>query len=223
VSFEVKVLDHPYIQAVLTVLRDRRTNQIEFRKSLVRIGRAIGYEIVRDFETEEVHVETPLGVVARGVRIKGYENIVIVTVLRAGMPMTEGLVKIFPAARQGVISARRVEEKGMTPDKRFEIEINYVKLPRIGSNDTVIVVDPMVATGSTMEAVLRILVNRGRAKKYIIAAVITTPIAVERLRKLAEKLSIDVRMYVASIDPELNEHGFIVPGLGDAGDRAFGG
>ncbi len=139
------------------------------------------------------------------------------------MPMTEGLVKVFPAARQGVISARRVEEKGMTPDKRFEIEINYVKLPRIRSDDTVIVVDPMVATGSTMEAVLRVLVSHGRARRYIIAAVITTPLAVERLRRLADELSIDIKMYVASVDPELNEHGFIVPGLGDAGDRAFGG
>ncbi len=222
-GFELKVLDHPYIQATLTVLRDRRTDQIEFRKSLVRIGRAIGLEIVRDFEVEEVYVETPLGVKARGVRIKDYDKVVIVTVLRAGMPMTEGLVKVFPAARQGVISARRVEEKGMTPDKRFEIEINYVKLPRIRSDDTVIVVDPMVATGSTMEAVLRVLVSHGRARRYIIAAVITTPLAVERLRRLADELSIDIKMYVASVDPELNEHGFIVPGLGDAGDRAFGG
>ena len=221
-GLEVKVVDHPYVQAVLTVLRDRRTDQIEFRKSLVRLGRAMGYEVIREFETEEVTVETPLGVKARGVKIKGYDKVVIVTVLRAGMPMTEGLVKVFPYARQGVISARRVEER-RKPDGGFEVEISYVKLPRIEPDDTVIVVDPMIATGSTMEAVLRVVASRGRARRYIIVGAIATPYAIERVRRACDELGIDAKMFVAAVDPELDERGFIVPGLGDAGDRAFGG
>ncbi len=217
----VKVVKHPYVQAVLTTLRDRRTDQIEFRKSLVRIGRAMGYEIIREFEVEEVEVETPLGVKARGVRIKGYDRVVIVTVLRAGMPMTEGLVKIFPAARQGVVSARRLEER-RKPDGSFEVEVNYVRLPKITGEDTVIVVDPMIATGSTMEAVLRIVLSKGRPHRLIIVGVIATPVAIERIRRVCDELKIDATMYVAAVDPELNKDGFIVPGLGDAGDRAFG-
>ncbi len=220
--FKLHVVDHPYVQAVLAQLRDRRTDQIEFRKGLVRLGRALGLEVIGGFETEEVEVETPLGVKAKGVRIKDVDRVVIVTVLRAGMPMTEGLVKVFPAARQGVISARRVEEKGMKPDRRFEVEINYVKLPKITPDDTVIVVDPMIATGSTMEKVLDILVNQGKAKRYIVVGVIATPLAVERLKEAAERLGISLDLYVAAVDPELDERGYIVPGLGDAGDRAFG-
>ncbi len=221
--FNVKVLKHPYIQAVLTILRDRRTGQIEFRKSLVRIGRAYGLEIIKDFELENVIVETPLGVKAEGVRIKGMDNVVIVTVLRAAWPMVEGLIKIFPQARQGIVSARRVEEKGMKPNGSFDIEVTYVKLPKIGRDDTVMIVDPMVATGSTMERVLKLVVRRGLAKKYLILSVITTEKAIERLKRVANELGINVTLYTASIDPELNRKGYIVPGLGDAGDRAFGG
>lgn len=219
----VKVLDHPYIQAVLTELRDKRTRQIEFRKSLVRLGRALGFEIIRDFKTERVWVETPLGVKAEGLRIKGVDNVVIITVLRAAWPMTEGLIKIFPAARQGIISARRMEEKGMGPDHRFDVEVLYIKIPRISNEDTVIIVDPMIATASTMEAIIRKVVECGRAERYIIVSAIATPVAIERLTKVCRELGINATLYAASIDPEINEDGYIVPGLGDAGDRAFGG
>ena len=182
----------------------------------------MGYEVIRSFDVEEIEVETPLGVKARGVKIRDQDKVVIVTILRAGMPMTEGLVKVFPSARQGVISARRVEEKGMSADKRFEVEVDYVKLPRIRGDDIVIVVDPMIATASTMEKVFDLLLGRGRAKRYIVVGVIATPIAVERLKSIAERASIELDLYVAAVDPELNEKGYIVPGLGDAGDRAFG-
>ncbi len=219
---EVKVLNHPYIQAVLTQLRDFRTGQIDFRKSLVRLGRAFGLEIIKEFPFEEVSVKTPLGTEAKGLKIRGASNVVIVTVLRAAWPMTEGLIKVFPQARQGIISARRVEEKGMSPNGTFEVDITYVKLPNIREEDTVIVVDPMIATGSTMKAVLKEVVKAGKAKKYIIASAITTPIAVARLSRVSEELGINLTMYTASIDPEIDEKGYIVPGLGDAGDRAFG-
>jgi len=133
-GLKVKVLDHPYIQAILTVLRNKDTKQIEFRKSLVRMGRAFGLEMIKDFETEEVYVETPLGVKAKGLKIKGIDKVVIITVLRAAWPMVEGLIKIFPQARQGIISARRVEEKGMTPNGRFDVEISYARIPNISSD-----------------------------------------------------------------------------------------
>jgi len=219
--FRLTVVDHPYAQAVLTKLRDRATSQVEFRKGLVRLGRVLGLEIVRDFGVEEVEVETPLGVRAKGVRIRGFEDVVIVTVLRAAWPLTEGLVKVFYAARQGVVAARRVEERGMR-DYEFEVEISYVKIPRINSGDAVIVSDVMVATGSTMLRVLDEVLKRGEANRYYIASAIATPVSVGKLRAYAERRGIDLRMYVAAVDPQLNERGFIVPGLGDAGDRAFG-
>jgi len=218
--FRLTVVDHPYAQAVLTKLRDRNTKQVEFRKGLVRLGRVIGLEMVKDFGVEPVEVETPLGVRARGVKIRDFENVVIISVLRAAWPLTEGLVKIFYAARQGVVAARRVEEKGMK-GYEFEVEISYAKIPRIAGDDIVIVSDVMVATGSTMLRVLDEVLRRGRAERYYIAAAIATPVSVDRLREYSEKKGIDLRMYVAAVDPKINDRGYIVPGLGDAGDRAF--
>ncbi|MEM2021951.1 MAG: uracil phosphoribosyltransferase [Zestosphaera sp.] len=220
---DVRVLTHPYVQAVLTELRDRSTGQIEFRKSLVRLGRAIGFEIIRDFELERVTVETPLGVCAEGVKIKDLDRVLIVTVLRAAWPMTEGLIKIFPRARQGIISARRVEERGMKENMSFDVDVEYVRLPSVSTEDVIIIVDPMVATGSTIETVLKILNKHGKGKRYIIASAITTPVAIDRIRRAGEDLGLNMTMYTAAIDPQINEKGYIVPGLGDAGDRAFGG
>ncbi len=219
--FRVKVVDHPYAQAILTSLRDRRISQIEFRKGLVRLGRVLGLEMVREFDVEECEVETPLGVKARGVRIRDLDKVTIVTVLRAAWPLTEGLVKIFYNAKQGVIVARRVEEKGMR-DYEFDIEIAYVKLPEITQDTTVILTDVMVATGSTVRVALRELVQHGRARKYFLASVIVTPIALSKIRREVEELGIDLTVYTVAIDPDINDRGYIVPGLGDAGDRAFG-
>ena len=219
---KIRVLDHPYIQVVLTTLRDRSIKQIEFRKAMVKLGRAMGFEITRDLELEEVEVETPLGVKTRGVRFKDMDKVVIVTVLRAGMPMTEGLIKIFYNARQGVVSARRVEEKGMYPDKTFDVEITYIRLPTITRDDTVLIVDPMLATGSTIREVLKIILSKSRPRRVMIVGAITTPLAIERIRPIVEAYNIEATIYTASIDPEVNEKGYIVPGLGDAGDRAFG-
>lgn len=219
--FEYKVIDRKYAQAVLTQLRSKDTGQIDFRKGLVRLGRVLGLEIIEDFEVEERVVETPLGAQYRGVRIKDLENVVVVTVLRAAWPLTEGLIKIFYTARQGVVAARRVEEKGMR-DYEFEVEVNYVKVPRITPHDIVIVSDVMVATGSTLAAVLEKLAGAGRAKRYYIASVISTPVAIERLRGVSQKLGLNLKLYTVAVDPEINSKGYIVPGLGDAGDRAFG-
>ena len=219
--FRVRVVDHPYAQAILTNLRDRRISQIEFRKGLVRLGRVLGLEMVKEFDAEECEVETPLGVKAKGVRIKDLDKVVIVTVLRAAWPLTEGLVKIFYNAKQGVIVAKRVEERGMR-NYEFDVEVAYVKIPEIAQDTAVILTDVMVATGSTARVALREIVQRGRARRYFLASVIATPLALSKIRREVEELGVDLTVYVVAIDPDVNERGYIVPGLGDAGDRAFG-
>ncbi|MEM0004169.1 MAG: uracil phosphoribosyltransferase [Desulfurococcaceae archaeon] len=219
--FKLTVVNRKYAQGILTTLRNKYTTQIDFRKGLVRLGRILGLEIVEDYEVDEYEVETPLNVKVKGVKIKDLDNTIIITVLRAAWPLTEGLIKIFYNAKQGVVAARRVEEKGMH-DWEFDIDISYVKIPRVSEDNIVILSDVMVATGSTLVKVLRELVKYGKAKRYYIASVITTPLAIEKLKKTSEELGIDLRMYVVSIDPEINDRGYIVPGLGDAGDRSFG-
>jgi len=218
----LKVVTHPYAQAVLTQLRNKETGQIEFRKGLVRLGRVLGLEIIREFPVKEIYVETPLGR-AKGVKIEGIDKVVIITVLRAAWPMTEGLIKIFPLARQGIVSARRMEEEGMKEGYKFDIEVAYVKVPKIDPDDTVIITDPMLATGSTLSAILKTIVKYGKARKYIIVSAIATPVAVNRLNEVANDLDIDLTIYTVAVDKEVNNVGYIVPGLGDAGDRAFGG
>ncbi|HEW64135.1 uracil phosphoribosyltransferase [Fervidicoccus fontis] len=220
--FKVNVIDHPYVQAVLTTLRDKNTSQIEFRKSLVKLGRALGIEITREMEKEEVEVETPLGAKAKGLKFRDMDKVIIITVLRAGTPLTEGLIKIFYNAKQGVVSARRMDELGMGSGKNFEIEVNYIRLPKISGENIVIISDPMLATGSTISKVTNIVLERARPKKIIIVGAIATKVAIEKIREIERNSGVDVSVYIASIDPEINSRGYIVPGLGDAGDRAFG-
>jgi len=111
----------------------------------------------------------------------------------------------------------------MDKEMRFDVDVEYVRIPHIRNDEIVLIVDPMVATASTMETVLNVLVRYGKAKQYIIVSAITTPIAIKRLEKISKELNINLKLYTASIDPEVNDKGYIVPGLGDAGDRAFGG
>lgn len=218
---EIRIVGRKYAQSILTSLRDKTLSQIEFRKGLVRLGRIIGLEIVEDFETEPIEVETPLGVRVRGVRIRDLDNVVIVTVLRAAWPLTEGLVKIFYKAKMGVIVAKRLEEKGLI-NGGFDIEVFYSRMPEISSEDVVIISDVMVATGSTIIAVLNKLLEKQRARRYYLACVLITPHAISRIKKLVDEKNIDLRIYAVAVDPEINDKGYIVPGLGDAGDRAFG-
>ncbi|HZW85148.1 MAG TPA: uracil phosphoribosyltransferase, partial [Nitrososphaerales archaeon] len=139
----VKVFDHPMMMEQLALARDRKTNQVAFRKAIYRLGRFMAFEFLRTMETDEADVETPLGR-AKGRRVKGNDKIVIILVLRAAIPFVEGMYKNFPMARTGVISAWR----GKAPD--FPIEVNYAKIPEIRSDDVVIIADPMLATGHTL-------------------------------------------------------------------------
>jgi len=213
----VYVLDHPYAQMVLTRLRDKSTGQIEFRKGLVKLGRLIGFEIARHLPVSRKFVTTPLEVEAEGVEIPDIDNIVLITVLRAAMPLAEGLLKIFPTARQGVVSARRVEET-YTGGMDFEIELTYLRIPRLNGSEIVIIADPMLATGSTMLKVVEEVYKVGKPKRLMFATVISTKQGISRVHTVYPEIEI----FTVAIDEKLNERGFIVPGLGDAGDRAFG-
>jgi uracil phosphoribosyltransferase len=211
------VVSHAYAKHTLSELRDVETEQVEFRKGLVTLGRICGYEIIDGrMETEYVAIETPLEE-TMGERVNGLEDVVIVNVLRAATPFVEGLLKAFPRARQGVISASR-DETARRDDGTFPISVDYVKLPEIRPSDTVIVADPMLATGSTMCAVLdHITENAAEPDTLLVLSAVSAPDGVVRL---AEEYP-EIDHLTVSIDDHLDEEGFIVPGLGDAGDRAF--
>ncbi len=212
------LLSDPYELHILTQLRDKNTDQITFRKGLVRLGRIIGYAIANTLDYQITEVETPLGVKTKGVRIVDLDNLVIVNILRAASPLVEGLLKAFPGARQGVVTARRREFEGKEPPKEMEVDIFYEKIPPIkGGVDSVIVADPMIATGSTMLKVLD-YVTKQNPKRIYIASVIVSEYGLKRILSRFP----DVYLFTVSVDPELDSRGYIVPGLGDAGDRAFG-
>ncbi|QLH81576.1 uracil phosphoribosyltransferase [Halosimplex pelagicum] len=215
---DASLITHALATDVLTRLRDVETEQVEFRKGLVKLGRICGYEIIDGaMETEYVSVQTPL-TETMGQRVKGLEDVVIVNVLRAATPFVEGLLKAFPRARQGVISASRDEAAGMDESGQFPISVDYVKLPDIEPEDTVIVADPMLATGSTMCAVLeRVLEGQPEPENLFVLSAVSAP---EGLLQVDEAVP-EADLLTVAIDDELDEDGYIVPGLGDAGDRAF--
>ncbi|WP_254864406.1 uracil phosphoribosyltransferase [Halovivax gelatinilyticus] len=212
------LVTHALARDTLSRLRSVETEQVSFRKGLVKLGRVCGYEIIDGrMETEYVEIETPLEP-TMGERVRGLDDVVIVNVLRAATPFVEGLLKAFPRARQGVISASRDESAGRTDEGSFPITIDYVKLPEIREEDTVIVADPMLATGSTMNAVLeRVVENAPTPEHLIVLSAVSAP---EGLLRVGDAFP-EADLLTVSIDDRLDEEGYIVPGLGDAGDRAF--
>ncbi len=212
------LVQKPFTLHILTKLRDSSTDQINFRKNMVRLGRILGYEICNTLDFRTIDVMTPLGVRASGIEIHDIDNIVIINILRAATPLVEGLLKAFPAARQGVIAASRKEAEGKEVPKEMEIELFYQKIPNIRKDiDNVIIADPMIATASTMLKVLDIINNYEPKKVYIVSVIGST----YGIKRILEKYP-NVNIFTVSIDPELNNLGYILPGLGDAGDRAFG-
>ena len=212
------LITHALAKDTLSRLRDVETEQVAFRKGLVKLGRVCGYEIIDGaMETEYVPVETPLAETT-GERVKGVDDVVIINVLRAATPFVEGLLKAFPRAKQGIISAGRDEAAGMNADGEFPITIDYVKLPAIRETDTVIVADPMLATGSTMCAVLEhILAEATEFEDLFVLAAVSAP---DGLVRVGDAFP-DSDLLTVAIDDYLDDDGYIVPGLGDAGDRAF--
>ncbi|WP_224270656.1 uracil phosphoribosyltransferase [Haloprofundus salinisoli] len=212
------LITHALAKDTLSKLRDVKTEQVAFRKGLVKLGRIAGYEIIDGaMETEFVSIETPMAETT-GECVKGLDDVVIVNVLRAATPFVEGLLKAFPRAKQGVISAGRDEDAGMNDEGEFPIKIDYVKLPEITEKDTVIVADPMLATGSTMCTVLdHVLEEADGFENLFVLSAVSAPDGLLRVGGQFEEAD----LLTVAIDDHLDEHGYIIPGLGDAGDRAF--
>ena len=205
---QLHVFDHPLIQHKLSILRDKNTSVKEFRELVGEIAMLMCYEATRDLPLEEVEIETP---VARATvkRIAG-KKLAIVPILRAGLGMVDGMVAMIPSAKVGHIGLYR------DPETLEPVEY-YCKLPADISERDVIVVDPMFATGGSASAACTFLKQHG-CRHIKLMCIIGAPEAWEKMR--AEHPDVDV--YVAAMDDHLNEHGYIVPGLGDAGDRIFG-
>jgi len=208
-SFEnVFIFDHPLIKHKIAILRDEKTSTKEFRELVEEITTIMTYESMRDVELKPVEVKTPLEVT---VQYKvAEESIAIVPILRAGLGMVNGVHKVFPTARGGQIGMYRDEET-------LEPQEYYCKLPDGIEDKTVLLIDPMLATGGSACDALDALKRRG-CKKIKFMAIIGAPEGVEKIAKAHP----DVQIYVSTLDRQLNENGYILPGLGDAGDRLFG-
>ena len=204
---QVNIIDHPLIQHKLTIMRKKETSSADFRKLLEEITMLMGYEATRDLSLEDVEIETPIQKTV-GKRLTG-KKIAIVPVLRAGFGMVQGLLDLIPSARIGVIGLYR------DPETLKPVEY-YCKLPNI-ENRSFIIVDPMLATGGSSVAAIQMLKDRG-VKDIRLMCLVAAPEGVDTVNKAHP----DVKIYTAAVDECLNEHGYIVPGLGDAGDRIFG-
>lgn len=204
----VVVFDHPLIQHKTSILRKKTTSDKEFRENIEEITMLMCYEALRDLPLEEVEIETPIKVTKQNV-LKG-KKMAVVPILRAGLGMVGGVQKLIPSAKIGHIGMYRDEET-LTPHEY------YCKLPADIANRLIVVVDPMLATGgSAIDAISQIKSYGGKNIKFL--CVIAAPQGVEALSKAHP----DVEIYCANLDEGLNEDGYIVPGLGDAGDRIFG-
>ena len=204
----VHVIDHPLIQHKLTIMRMKETGTKDFRELLEEISMLMAYEITRDFPLRDVEIETPICKCKE--KMLAGKKVGVVPILRAGLGMLNGVVNMIPAARVGHVGMYR-DPKTLKP-----VEY-YCKLPGDVAERTLIVVDPMLATGGSSSAALSLLKEKG-AKHIILMCLVAAP---EGVRVINHDHP-DVPLYVASIDEKLNEKGYIVPGLGDAGDRIFG-
>lgn len=204
----VHVIDHPLIQHKLTIMRMKETGTKDFRELLEEISMLMAYEITRDFPLKDVEIETPICKCKE--KMLAGKKVGVVPILRAGLGMLNGVVNMIPAARVGHVGMYR-DPKTLKP-----VEY-YCKLPGDVAERTLVVVDPMLATGGSSSAALSLLKEKG-AKHIILMCLVAAP---EGVRVINHDHP-DVPLYVASIDEKLNEKGYIVPGLGDAGDRIFG-
>ncbi len=201
-------VDHPLVQHKLTILRDENTGSKDFRQLVSEIATLMCYEATRDFPLEEIEVKTPVSI-ARSKIIAG-RKIAFVPILRAGLGMVDGVLQLVPGAKIGHIGLYR------DPETLMPVEY-YCKLPGDMPERDVIVLDPMLATGgSAVDAITQIKKHGPRSVKFM--CILAAPEGIETLTSAHP----DVPVFCASIDEKLNDHGYIVPGLGDAGDRIFG-
>lgn len=207
-ALKVNVLDHPLIQHKLTLMRKESTGTKDFRELLEEISMLMAYEITRNMPLMEVEIKTPVAV-CKSKALAG-KKIAVVPILRAGLGMLNGVLNLVPAARVGHIGLYR------DPETLKPVEY-YCKLPSDIGERALVVVDPMLATGGSSVAALDLLKRKG-AQSIILMCLVAAPEGVRAVNAAHP----DVAIYTAGVDECLNEHGYIVPGLGDAGDRIFG-
>lgn len=205
---KVFVCDHPLIQHKLTYIRDENTTTKDFRELVDEVATLMAYEITRDIPLEKVQVRTP--VTTADCRVISGRMLGLIPILRAGLGMVDGILKLVPAAKVGHIGLYR------DPDTLEPVEY-YAKLPTDVQERELIVIDPMLATGGSANAAIEALKKRG-CTQIKLMCLIAAPEGVQAVQKAHP----DIDLYVAAIDDYLNDHGYIVPGLGDAGDRLFG-
>ena len=203
----VTVLEHPLITHKLALMRDKETGHKDFRENLDEIASLMAYEVCRDLPTEEVHIETPMGPCDTQM-LSG--EIILVPILRAGMGLVNGIMDLIPTAKVGFIGLYR-DEKTLEPVEYF------AKFPKELSEGIVLVLDPMLATGGSAIAAVDMIKKRG-AKNIRMVCLVGAPEGVKAFTEAHP----DVDLYLAALDDHLNEIGYIVPGLGDAGDRIYG-
>mgnify|MGYP001302778075 CR=1 FL=1 len=202
------IIDHPLIQHKMTYIRDERTNTKDFRQLVDEVATLMAYEITRDIPLERVVVQTPVSTAE--CRIISGRMLGLIPILRAGLGMVDGILKLLPAAKVGHIGLYR------DPETMKPVEY-YVKLPVDVQERLLIVIDPMLATGGTANAAITLLKNRG-CMQIKLMSLIAAPEGIRNVQQAHP----DIDIYVAAVDDHLNDHGYIVPGLGDAGDRLFG-
>ena len=205
---KVFVFDHPLIQHKISLLRDKNTSTKEFRELVSEIAMLMGYEVTRSMPLEEVEIETPVGM-AKAKIISG-KKLGIVPILRAGLGMVDGMLNLLPMAKVGHIGLYR------DPDTLEPVEY-YCKLPVDAAEREIVVLDPMLATGGSASAAISFIKKRG-VTSIKLMCLIAAKTGIARINREHP----DVDIYYAAVDEKLNEHGYIVPGLGDAGDRLFG-
>ena len=205
---KVVVMDHPLIQHKIGYIRRTDTGTKDFRETIAEIANLICYEATRDLKLKDVEIETPI--CKTTVKELAGKKLAVVPILRAGLGMVDGVLQLVPAAKVGHIGLYR------DPETLEPVEY-YCKLPADCAQREVFVVDPMLATGGSSVAAIKLLKDRG-CKNIHFMCIIAAPEGVERMKKEHP----DVDLYIGSLDEKLNDHGYIVPGLGDAGDRIFG-
>lgn len=204
----VTLIDHPLIQHKLSFIRDKNTGAKDFRELVEEVAMLMCYEVTRNMSLEDVEIETPI--CTTRAKVLSGKKVGIVPILRAGLGMVDGMLKLIPAAKVGHIGLYR------DPETLKPVEY-YCKLPSDIGERAIIVTDPMLATGGSAADAITLLKQRG-AKNIQLMCLIAAP---EGLKHVTEKHP-DVEIFTAAIDERLNDHGYIVPGLGDAGDRLFG-
>ena len=205
---KVMIMDHPLIQHKIGIIRRQETGSKDFRQLISEIAMLMCYEATRDLKLTDVEIETPISKMTAK-ELAG-KKLAVVPILRAGLGMVDGMLSMIPAAKVGHIGLYRNEET-------LEPVEYYCKLPKDCAEREVFVVDPMLATGGSATAAITMLKNKG-VKKIRFMCIVAAPQGIERMQKEHQ----DVDLYVGALDDHLNENGYIVPGLGDAGDRIFG-